>query len=71
MLYLESLDELDVLLVTGLIEVCKENRDFIFGYALYSRKDFYKNIEELLNKNIKIKIPVLDERHFKTIGLKL
>ena len=65
--YLESLEELDILKVTGLIEICKVNRDYICGYALYSKQDFYRTFELLLNKHIKINIPDLDEKHYKTI----
>ena len=67
MLYLESLEELDIFKVIGLIEICKENRDYIQGYALYSKADFYRTFGDLLNKKIKIKIPNLDERYYKSI----
>ena len=65
--YLENLEELEIFRVTGLIEICKENRDYIYGYALYSKKDLYRIFQDLLNKNVKIKIPNLDERHYKSI----
>ena len=54
MYYLESVEELDIFKVIGLIEICKVNRDYIYGYALYSKEDFYRTFEELLNKNITI-----------------
>ena len=44
--YLENLEELEIFRVTGLIEICKENRDYIYGYALYSKKiytEYFKN----------------------------
>ena len=66
--YLESLEELDIFKVTGLIEICNVNRDDICGYALYSKKEFYRTFEELLNKQIKVKIPDLDEKYYKTIN---
>lgn len=65
--YLESIEELDIFKVTGLIEICKVNRDYIHGYALYSKKEFYKTFEELLNKSIEINIPDLDEKYYKNI----
>ena len=68
MYYLESVEELDIFKVIGLIEICKVNRDYIYGYALYSKEDFYRTFEELLNKNIRIQIPNLDERYYKTIN---
>ena len=68
MIFLESLEELDILKVSGLLEICKVNRDYIYGYALYSKEDFYRTFEELLNKNIRIQIPNLDERYYKTIN---
>ena len=51
MYYLESVEELDIFKVIGLIEICKVNRDYIYGYALYSKEDFYRTFEELLNKD--------------------
>ena len=60
--YLEKLEELEIFKVIGLIEICKANRDYIYGYALYSKEEFYRTFEELLNKNIRIHIPNLDER---------
>ena len=66
--YLESLEELDIFKVRGLIEICNVNIDYIYGYALYSKEDFYRTFEELLNKNIRIHIPNLDERYYKTIN---
>ncbi len=66
--YLENLEELDIFKVTGLIEICKVNRDYIYGYALYSKEEFYRTFEDLLNKNIRIQIPNLDERYYKTIN---
>ena len=66
--YLESLEELDIFKVIGLIEICKVNRDYIYGYALYSKEDFYRTFEGLLKKQIKIKIPDLDEKYYKTIN---
>ena len=62
---LENLSDLDMLKVTGLIEICKVNRDYIQGYALYSKEDFYRVFEILLHKQIKINIPDIDEKHFK------
>ena len=67
MYYLESVEELDIFKVIGLIEICKVNRDYIYGYALYSKEDFYRTFEELLNKNIRIQIPNLDEKYYKSI----
>ena len=69
--YLESLDELDIFKVIGLIEICKENRDYIQGYALCSKADFYRISRDLLNKKIKIKIPNLDERYYKSTILSI
>lgn len=68
MYYLENLEELDIFKVIGLIEICKVNRDYICGYALYSKKEFYKTFEELLNKQIKVIIPDLDEKYYKSIN---
>ena len=64
---LKRLDESDIFKVTGLIEICKVNRDYIHGYALYSKKEFYRTFEELLHKQIKINIPDLDEKYYKSI----
>jgi hypothetical protein len=66
--YLESLEELDIFKVIGLIEICKVNTYYIYGYALYCKDEFYRTFEELLNKNIRIQIPNLDERYYKTIN---
>ena len=32
------------------------------------KKDFYRTFEELLNKQIKINIPDLDEKYYKSIN---
>ncbi len=44
------------------------NRDYIYGYGLYSKADFYKTFADLRDKKIKIKIPDLDEKHYKTVN---
>jgi hypothetical protein len=49
MVYLENIEELDIFKVKGLIQICKANRDIIFGYGLYSRKEFYNAFEYLYN----------------------
>ena len=67
MIFLETLEELDILKVSGLLEICKVNREYISGYGQYSKKDFYRIFQDLLNKKIKIKIPDLDEKHYKSI----
>ena len=66
MVYLENIEELDIFKVTGLMQICKANRDIIFGYGLYSRKEFYNAFEDLLNNQIKIKIPDLEEKYYIT-----
>jgi hypothetical protein len=67
MIFLESLEELDILKVSGLLEICKVNRDYISGYGQYSKADFYRIFADLLDKKIKIKIPDLDEKYYKTV----
>jgi hypothetical protein len=49
MVFWESLEELDV---SGLLEICKVNRDYIHGYGKYSNGDIYKIFVDLLDKKI-------------------
>ena len=37
MVHLENIEELDIFKVTGLIQICKVNRDIIFGYGIWTR----------------------------------
>ena len=49
--YLKKLGELEIMIfkVIGLIEICKAKRDYIYGYALYSKEEFYRTFGELLS----------------------
>ena len=69
-MHLESITELDILTKQGIMQICKFNRDTFFSYSHKDREELYDMFNNLLNKNIKINIPLLDEKYFKTIKVK-
>lgn len=64
---LQNITELDLIKTTGLVEICKYNRNMINGYWDLHRKDIIKILKFQLDHNVDITIPPLDIKHYKKI----
>jgi hypothetical protein len=61
-MHLEDITELDILTKQGIMQICKFNRDIFVSYSHKQRDELYELFIKLLEQNIKINIPLLDEK---------
>jgi len=69
-MHLEDITELDILTKQGIMQICKFNRDIFVSYSHKQRDELYELFNKLLEQNIKINIPLLDDKYYRTIKVK-